>query len=481
MVQRMQEKHGWEICYWTASRSREKQIKDKFPDVVFHAQNEAMRGIAPEKHRNLKLQCLDKDILESLSYCESIVLKMMDRMAATDAFSYHERLRHYHRLLSYWNTILDITKPDIIVWPTSPHMVYDYIIYELCKIKNIKTLMFVRTSIPGLVYPVSKFEQGSDKIYYTYKQKLLENYETSTYLSPSTLDYVQKVSGPYSRGIPYHVKFKRMHKARGFSIARSAFQIFYGGMPQNYEKLAGRRVEELHESRLEFWLNLIKAHRTRKDLAKYYDHLVRDVDLTKPFIFVALQCQPERSTSPDGEVFVHQNIMIEMLGKSVPEGWYVYVKEHISQFKNFQRAERSRSKNYYDDISGLPNVRLVPLSVSSFELIDSARAVGVVTGTVGFEAVIRGTPVLVTGHPWYKGCEGVFHTPTNESCKKALSAIESGYTVNKEKVKLFLHVIEEVGITAYTDPAYSQYLNISSRENALAISKSIAESIYEQL
>ncbi len=97
----------------------------------------------------------------------------------------------------------------------------------------------------------------------------------------------------------------------------------------------------------------------------------------------------------------------------------LYVKEHVSQFKEYQAAERSKTFDFYNKIASKANVAIVPLTYTSFELIDHANASATVSGTVGWESVVRGKPALLFGHSWYRDCKGVFVTHTVEDCKKS--------------------------------------------------------------
>ena len=202
--------------------------------------------------------------------------------------------------------------------------------------------------------------------------------------------------------------------------------------------------------------------------------MTQDVDFDCPYVYVALHYQPERTSSPEGEVFANQFLMVELLSKSVPDGWSVYVKEHSMQFAS-QSGECSRTTDFYDDIASLDNVKMLSLSSQPFDLIDNSRAVATVTGTVGWEALVRGKPVLTFGHAWYKDCEGVFYTPTKEICKSVLSKIKSGYKVDKKLVRLFVYVLEHVSLNAYVDPYYEEEIGISREENVATLTTAIAK------
>ena len=194
----------------------------------------------------------------------------------------------------------------------------------------------------------------------------------------------------------------------------------------------------------------------KKKLFDHYRRLSRNADLAKPYVFVALQCEPERQTCPSGGVFGNQYLMIDLLSKCVPENWLIYVKEHPSQFKSYQIAERSRTTAFYDQISELHNVRLVSLETNSFELIDRAIASASVSGTVGWESVVRSKPMMLFGYSWYTGCEGVFVTHTQAQLISAIDSIQNNYRVDPMKVRLFASILEKEGIQGYIDRIYEK-------------------------
>ena len=179
----------------------------------------------------------------------------------------------------------------------------------------------------------------------------------------------------------------------------------------------------------------------RRKLMVHYHQLAKAIDMTQPYVFVALQCEPERQTCPVGGVYGHQYIMIDLLSKILPDGWKVYVKEHRSQFKTYQAVERAKTTKYYNHIASMPNVELVPLSYNSFDLIDGAKATVTVSGTVGWESVVRGRPTLLFGNSWYRDCEGVFTIRSVEDCQKAIRKIQN---------RLWNAILPNVTLTRFT-------------------------------
>ena len=199
------------------------------------------------------------------------------------------------------------------------------------------------------------------------------------------------------------------------------------------------------------------------------------MDLDVPYIFVALQCEPERQTCPAGGVYGNQYLMIDLLSKLIPDGWKIYVKEHLSQFKKYQAAERAKSIEYYKMIASMPKVELVPLTYTSFELIDGAKASATVSGSVGWESVVRGKPALLFGYSWYRDFKGVFVSHNLKDCRDAIRQIENGYQVNIDDIKNFVQIVERHSIKGYIDKIYEKMNFISPEKNV----ENLARAIYE--
>ena len=167
--------------------------------------------------------------------------------------------------------------------------------------------------------------------------------------------------------------------------------------------------------------------------------------------------------------------MIDLLSKLLPPDWMIYVKEHVSQFKDYQAAERSKTFDFYDRIASKSNVKIVPLSYTSFELIDHAKASATVSGTVGWESVVRGKPALLFGHSWYRDCRGVFVTHTVEQCKEAIQKIQNGLQIDRNELICFAKAVENCSVRGYIDKFYEKMNIVSPEENVENLAKAIHE------
>jgi hypothetical protein len=486
--------HQWKPIYWTARPDYKTIVTNRFPDIVFHSNIDAVRGIPAPDCMNLPLPPIDQPLLKELSFNQSIALRMMNRMDRTDSFSFEEREHLYHQYVRYWNGVITHYSPDVVVFSVSPHLIYDYILYSLCKKYNIVTILFEQTSLDGWVYPEQHFEEGSHLLQTTYKSmvqcwKLAKNKKFM--LSDEADAHLKKISNDYSVAVPFYMKDQFAQKnitrylikkilANPENISNMIKKGRYLFSRGHYIKAKGSHIEDSNMRGMRYIFCKVEGIKKKNKLKQRYNIIEQPADFQKPYIYYPLHYQPENTTSPLGESYADQFLVIDMLSKFAPKDWKIYVKEHSSQWHIKLRGESGRPSDFYDKVSALPNVQLIPLSTSNFDLIDHAKAVVTITGTAGWEAAVRGKPVLIFGHAWYKFCEGVFYVSSKEDCKNAFLKIQSGYIVDKELVRLFLSAIQQIGVKAFIEPAYEKILNIPYEKNVSILTSTI-HGFYSQI
>jgi len=188
-----------------------------------------------------------------------------------------------------------------------------------------------------------------------------------------------------------------------------------------------------------------------------------------------------------GGLFTNQFLMINLLSKSIPSGWKLYVKEHPASFKKLSGlsfANRPLSiiahrKTLYNNINNLDNASLVPLELDSYSLIDNAKAIATLTGTVGIEAVLRDKPVFAFGYAWYRSCPGIFGISSTDDLKQAIQKIINSDKPNIDDIRNYLNKIEkEYPKGAHSFSNSSPYFpNLSVDSIIESLGNSIAENI----
>lgn len=497
---RLTRDHGWSIRYWTAIEARAGAVSAALPEAVFHPTEHAVRGIPPAAGLDWDRTPADPDLLRALAPREGLVLKMMDRLDVADSFPLHERTDLYHRLVAYWSAALAALKPDVVFFSQMPHMVYDYVLYLVCREIGVATLMLDMSSLPGRLLLMDDLEAGCTDLVAAYRRNLAEPAPGPAVLSDQAEAYWQRLRQDYDQAIP---AYQRIHvqkianqqaaaswKSR-LSVAadprlwaqkaREGRDFLLAPAPPNYLKVKGRRIEDSFMTGLEWRLYRRRRAAEKLALGRHYAGLTSEPDLDQPFVFVPLHYQPEKTTSPQGGLFVHQMLMVELLAACLPPGWWIYAKEAPAQFMPHLRETAAKNPAFYDRLAALPRVKLLPVDLPSFALIDRCRAVATVTGTAGWEAVIRGKPALVFGYAWYRGCTGVTYTPDRPSCAAALARIAGGAAaVEPEPVRLYLQTLEEVGVWGYVENHAAQAAGIGPEENAASLAPAI-QAFYTKL
>lgn len=448
---------GWEPCYWIGRPRVVDGLAAQFPAAVFHDHGDAILARPPECCRDLPLPALDESLLEQLALCESIVLRMMDRIDYALVLNHADRRKLYYDHLRYWSAVLDRYQPDILFNASTPHQVYDFVLQELCRLRGVRLVMFGLGFDLNLLFCKDDYRQGSGHIGALCASRLADNAAAPVELSADIEARLARVGRSYDEAIPTLVANQLKDDDRQSAIvsplkvAKALAQTLRLGVRMVAGALSADPAGwKRAEAAKRYWVEWIYRELTGPlrlfKLKRYYRQLAAPVDLSKPYIYLPLAYQPELSSSPEGGLFVEQLLMVDLLSHAAPLGWRICIKEHPIQFTYSLGTNRSvRSHEFYEALKALPNVDLVPLETVPFTLIDNARAVATVTGTSGWEAMVRGKPVLHFGYPWWQGCPGSFHTPDLASCRDALARVAAGFVPDMARLRLFARVSQEEG------------------------------------
>lgn len=440
-------KGGHQIAYWSCT-NQELIDKSIFSETVFHDLYDALTGKPAPGIDDAIFTPPSESLLKQLYETESIVLTMMNKKYSR--LSIGERKHFYYDLLKYWNGVIRKLNPDTIIFSTSPHTVYDFVIYSLAQLLKIKTVMFSFTWVSDRIMIVNDYVQGNIDL-----QKAFLNNKINFLLSDLSVDvqeYYHKFSEQFTDTIPQYVK-RQINTYRGLN------KIFIN-LGIIYESIVDLSIFK------KGYLYLVK--KVGANLKREYTILQTQPDFSGKFVYVPLAFQPESSTSPNGGIFVDQILMIEILSASLPADWLVYVKEHPVQWARTGLGYNdSRYKGYYKKIAQLKNVRIIPIETQPRFLIKNAQAVVIVTGTTGWESAMKFKPVLVFGFPWYQHCPAVFKVNNVISCKDAITKIVNGFSVSKQQMINYLALLEKFSIQGYEDDISKTVSNskLSTQEN----------------
>ena len=134
--------------------------------------------------------------------------------------------------------------------------------------------------------------------------------------------------------------------------------------------------------------------RARGTLASRLYEPLREDD--RPFVYFPLHVTDDYKIKRIIPHCVDQAAIVELIAASLPQGIDVVLKEHPMSIGRNPLGLLRRLVRH-------DNIRLVDPYTSSHELIRRARAIAVISSTVGLEALLHGRPVMTVGQPFYAG------------------------------------------------------------------------------
>jgi hypothetical protein len=433
VAKRLQERANWHPVRWIAEGRMKEPVNDAFGDGMFVDRIDAMR-----LRKSVARASLSVKLLERLASSQVHALKMMGRMDASGRdFSFEERLDYYYQLLSYYNALLERDRPDLVCFLETPHVIYDYVLYALCRAKAVPTLMFMRMKVGKYVCVTPTFENGPLPVVEALNER------GDAVLPESLIAERKRLRGNYEEGMPEQQR--TLHQATNskgttgawWSIIRERLRPLRSHYA-SYLKAPGKHRMADGLTQLDYrrskWLGM-KARRANE---RAYRALAEPADFERPFVYVPLNYQPEKTTSPDAGWFSDMRLMVRELSAAIPADWLLYVREHPVSFFDASgsgRGHMMRSPGFYEDLAELPNVQLVALEDDSFRLIDHAQAIATATGTAAWEAVNRGKPAICFGVAWFYGCPGVYQADRETALLDLIAQVQANPRVTDEDVE----------------------------------------------
>jgi hypothetical protein len=463
---------AWQPVLWTAPADDRPEVLGLNPDAVFIAGPDAALGMAGQTVP-WPLPALDAGLLDALSSAEITALHMMDRMdiASGKGFTHDQRRRHYYGLLRYWLGALEALKPDLIVFSISPHIVFDYVLFALARHLGIATVMFERLGMPGWVFPIESFTQGSDALRLALKER--PRAQASELPGDFQQWFVNSAQGQADVPANYQKKLARyglQGRAATPPLGRAMFYEFwralnlwrkYGFGPMRNSYIRSASYPHGRAGWAETLLARLRGLILKRSLMRRYDALCQPLEPEQDYVFLALHYQPERATVPLGGVFGDQTLIVDMLAKTLPRDWKLYIKEHPWQLQPFGWGEMQRTQEFYDTISAYPNVVLVSRDVETSELVSGAKAVATVTGSVGWDALCSGIPVLVFGAAWYRDCAGATKIASQAELVAAIQNVRSVKPPTLHEVAAFCLALSRVCVPGVLEPELEQAEHLS--------------------
>lgn len=153
----------------------------------------------------------------------------------------------------------------------------------------------------------------------------------------------------------------------------------------------------------------------------------------EPYVLYPIHYQPEASTLVQAPMYLDQVQLLEDIAKSLPIGYRLYVKEHVSN-------RGRRPLEFYQAIRKIAAVRLLGPDEDTWSLIQNAGAIAVITGTMGWEGLLFGKPVITFGDVFYNALPHVHlaHEVPKDSWYELLQRATSQHRDDHEALLAFV-------------------------------------------
>lgn len=449
VAQKLQEEQGYKPVWWIGYSEMDNShniIPSVFPEIIYQDNLAAWQGQFPKEIEEKAADYfLDIDFLRKHADQELQAIKMMDRVDPDrHSFNFMERQRHFRNMIKKWMVVLDLSKIDMVISTEIPHRLYDYVLFWLCKDQGIPYVMMNHTPFAGRYLMLTNDFYTIGNSFIDDWHKYEQSSDVVNLLPDDIKQYMDKVKKDYQEGAPQWMRDKSntvfyesnarkiyQYTKRLLLGQRNLFYLFSNKPIKelddfSFAKKKSMKYEESYYTPLQRSLQKYKRERYLKSLLDYYESQTTTPDANETYVCFFMHYQPEATTSPAGDIFVDQRLCVEVLLNSLPHNYKVYVKEHRHQFLANRPGQTSRMKDLYDDLLKNDRVRLISTTIDSFELMKNSKAVATVTGTVGWEAMVRKKPVIVFGLIWFENySKGVLRITDEESAKDIYSFIEN--------------------------------------------------------
>jgi len=304
-------------------------------------------------------------------------------------FTHIQMLAILQQALIQFDKVFQSLQPDVVI-TTYPATFGDYLAYLFGQERGCVTLDVRLSRIKNLIFAAESIFEPSE-----YLRQRYERFEREG-CSSQLLDAARQFVTEYRSGRPIYDGM-----------------IMPGRQPAQVVKVTRRPVRPLRERITNlgaYWLhgyardnhipNPIEAYLYRtvinpaqqriiaRKLKHQYLTLVELPHLD--YAFYPLHTEPELTLNVYARPFLNQIEVVRLLSHSLPVHWTLIVKEHPATLGR-------RPYGYYEKLLEIPNVRLVPPNLPASLVVQHAKLVGVITGSVALEALMSQVPVVILG------------------------------------------------------------------------------------
>lgn len=401
------------------------------------------------------LYCDDESLWHALNNDRRIFLGkyVKNTQSYTPSYEYVDMLKLFQLFTEKIENFIEKVNPNIIFGMT-PSTLGDYLFYRIARAKKID--------------------------YFTLKTVKVGKYQTFTRTISEEHMHIKNLFLKYLDG--KEIEFEVLEKAQAFIRKFNQGDTAYEGnvaIPKSYPLVTVNHMVVLFKSiyRDIININTFKDHHSRGLLtikhlynfpfksykAKKFKGLTKSrtiFELDKiadgGYVFFPLHAEPEIAISNYARYYQNQIEFIRNVALQLPSKYKLLVKEHP---RNIGR----RSDSYYKKILEIPNVDFADFDLPSIEVVKRSKLIIVLSGNIGFEAVLSQVPVISFGNTIYNMLPNtmVNYLDNIKQLHSELNATITNYEYSEASLEKFVSAIIK---NSFPLDLYTVLLKKSGRE-----------------
>ena len=358
--------------------------------------------------------------------------------------------------LNNWSNYLKKNKIKSVIFYSTPHLTYSYLIYCLCRKFSIKTKILEKTKYLNYYFFFENINENN------ILQKFRKNCKSQKYIK----NYINQFK--YGNNIQTHSVIFNESKIELIRIFLRTFirpffkenliEYFFKKKKtrfHNYTSFLPFDKRSFHTKFKDYYF-YFKAYFICQKLKKNYENKsieIKNLNNDNKYILFAANYQPEKSTSPDANEYYDQIKILTILNNfcSKNKNYKILYKEHPSQFLSKRFGFMEKNENYYRKLFKFKNVICLKLETPTFEAINKSLIISTATSEMALQSILLNKPSIIFGNVWFSKCKGVYKYQKNLS---NLIKTITKKKLYKRAVEVFLNCLDN-----------NKNLNMNSKKN----------------
>ena len=383
------------------------------------------------------------DVLEKMKVFEKEIYEVIIRYNKNKyKLSSKELFNSYISLINFSIKFIKEREIDTCLFFNLPHQPFEYTLLKLSKILNIKFIVIRKlpsfhAKTTNFFFVTDNFPKSSSNFIANLKEPF--NFENKEIINPILQDYINESIQLSNKNT---IKFSKIHLGHKWKL-KSIFHHFLNRF--NDDK---RILQSLYKMLIFIFKYLIIFNLQRIFVLRYVQFIEMKPNSSHKFCYFPLHYQPEATTNTLSKGYFHDQLnIIKLISDALPEGEYLYVREHPTYWHRLlvESIYSNRSLGFYRQIKKLHNVVLVDHKFDHKQLIANCKFTISISGTIAFESLSQNKYCLLFGGYFYNDFPNAINPKNYLQLKEIIYAIKNYPVMTSNQFLSTLYAISNSG------------------------------------